>query len=204
MRGKRTYRKYRTTKRTNAVKKIVKRVVEKTYEKKYILASLPSVGFASISSSPVEALCSISQGDAYNQRDGIKCTLKKIEFVGTLQGGALDLAAGDDMYNQVRLLITKGDKSSPLNTGSYNFNTTEYATKKTDPNAYAGGVDRCLFDKTYILQGTVGHNGYIPASKRIRVVKKVNIPLTFTPGSNDPNERVSIGMFSHRTARETI
>jgi len=200
---RKTYRR-KTYRRRRTGKPMVRRLIRAMAEHKQSTGALTS-GWNSVSTAwtEVDLLAGIIEGGAITNRIGRKISITSLEIKGVLMGGAIGAITGDDMYNNIRMLIYVGNGNkfgsaiTPLATAGVSINTPirKYShnwVSRVLRNQYIGITNQPIDADT----AAPGHRPY---NVFIKFKKPLHIQFTGS-GTNTNQQQLWISMISDSTA----
>lgn len=121
----------------------------------------------------------IAKGTDPNQRVGAKITCRGIKWFGLLMGGQTG-AVGDDLWNQIRIVIFTAPSTTVLaDLGTAPSITTIWTHENVRK------YQKVLYDKKFFLRSNaISGNGYLPALRKFKVWIKLNDIMTWSSGTN--------------------
>lgn len=139
-------------------------------------------------------LTTIVQGDGPSNRDGKSCTIKSIEWKGTLTSGYLSGASTNGRTIVTLYIIQDTQTNGALASVLDVFTSTDLTLACM--NLYNTGRFKVLMKKVIALNATAGvTTAIIDQIKYFQMFKKVNIPLVFTSTTGAVSEARSNSIF---------
>jgi len=160
---------------TQKVSTIARHVFQGSCEKKMVVNTTTALGFHSVSSAAwnEQLLCNPAQGTTQATRIGNRIGIVSIQIRGIICPGAT-AAAGDDPYNNMRIVLGMWDIATPLQTAGATLNS--YISK----DVTAGhDLTRKLYDKFFTLHtgGLGAVAGYVPINRPFNYSRKFKRPI---------------------------